>query len=375
MGRHRQIRHGIRPVRHRRQPSRRLLRRSRSRERPSHVEAAHARSPPPPWLETPPHHHRRQLGRRRRGPHRLYPEWTDLQIHLDETAPSTSTAPSLTSTSMSLYAGHSSAPPPCPRCASSFREPPKRSSHLMVARLRGRRATATAAIATSTLPPDELRCGDPLRLRSSTALPNTTACPPPTSAPTALFFGVYHTADDNYDWFARFADPTFAYTQQQARIFRPGPPSTKKRRRHPPLRPRGIRRRNWLTPTTPATTANLNLKLDFNSAFTSANLFATAARTVHQRQVTSPADTASLNCASSQSNPAAHPRRPASPPHRHSIYAPGEFTGYEAIVIPGVNEAIDAADALAPRPNSQPAHALQPPPSLPGRPINHIHRH
>jgi len=30
---------------------------------------------------------------------------------------------------------------------------------------------------------------------------------------------------------------------------------------------------------------------------------------------------------------------------RHTIYAPGEFTGYAAVVIPGVNESIDAKDA------------------------------
>ena len=29
---------------------------------------------------------------------------------------------------------------------------------------------------------------------------------------------------------------------------------------------------------------------------------------------------------------------------RHAIYAPGEYTGYAAVVIPGVNEAIDAGD-------------------------------
>jgi len=28
--------------------------------------------------------------------------------------------------------------------------------------------------------------------------------------------------------------------------------------------------------------------------------------------------------------------------YKHSIYAPGEYTGYAAVVIPGVNEAIDA---------------------------------
>jgi len=30
--------------------------------------------------------------------------------------------------------------------------------------------------------------------------------------------------------------------------------------------------------------------------------------------------------------------------YHHSIYAPGEYTGYAAVVIPGVNEAIDRGD-------------------------------
>ena len=36
---------------------------------------------------------------------------------------------------------------------------------------------------------------------------------------------------------------------------------------------------------------------------------------------------------------------PKRPWFRHTIYAPGEFTGYAAVVIPGVNEGIDAEDA------------------------------
>ena len=31
--------------------------------------------------------------------------------------------------------------------------------------------------------------------------------------------------------------------------------------------------------------------------------------------------------------------------YKHTIYAPGEFTGYAAVVIPGVTEGIDAQDA------------------------------
>jgi N-acetylated-alpha-linked acidic dipeptidase len=30
---------------------------------------------------------------------------------------------------------------------------------------------------------------------------------------------------------------------------------------------------------------------------------------------------------------------------RHVIYAPGEYTGYAAVVIPGVNEALDKGDS------------------------------
>jgi len=40
-------------------------------------------------------------------------------------------------------------------------------------------------------------------------------------------------------------------------------------------------------------------------------------------------------------NPQGLPNRPW---YRHEIYAPGEYTGYAAVVIPGVNEAIDAHD-------------------------------
>ena len=35
---------------------------------------------------------------------------------------------------------------------------------------------------------------------------------------------------------------------------------------------------------------------------------------------------------------------PHRPWFRHLIYAPGEYTGYAAVVIPGVNEALDKGD-------------------------------
>jgi N-acetylated-alpha-linked acidic dipeptidase len=36
---------------------------------------------------------------------------------------------------------------------------------------------------------------------------------------------------------------------------------------------------------------------------------------------------------------------PNRPWYRHTISAPGEFTGYAAVVLPGVNEGLDARDA------------------------------
>ena len=36
---------------------------------------------------------------------------------------------------------------------------------------------------------------------------------------------------------------------------------------------------------------------------------------------------------------------PHRPWFRHAIYAPGEYTGYAAVVIPGVNEALEKGDS------------------------------
>jgi N-acetylated-alpha-linked acidic dipeptidase len=160
-------------------------------------------------------------------------------------------------------------------------------------------------------------------------------------------FSVYHSVFDNYDWFTRFADPTFAYTQQQARFF-------------------GLEIlhmadadvlpfnyavyaqeiRSYLDQARNRATAR-EMKLDFTAAISAADQFAAAADIVHQHQLAPPQDTTAMERALTGTEralllPQGLPRRPW---YRHSIYAPGEFTGYEAVVIPGVNEAIDAVDA------------------------------
>jgi N-acetylated-alpha-linked acidic dipeptidase len=159
-------------------------------------------------------------------------------------------------------------------------------------------------------------------------------------------FSVYHTVYDNYDWFIRFADPDFAYTQQQARFFGleilhmadadvlPFDYEVYAHEIH-----------GYLDQARSRSMA-AGLKLDFTSAMSAADQFASAARAVRTRQLTPPKDTAALDRSLASVEralliPAGLPHRPW---YRHSIYAPGEFTGYEAVMIPGVNEAIDAAN-------------------------------
>jgi N-acetylated-alpha-linked acidic dipeptidase len=160
-------------------------------------------------------------------------------------------------------------------------------------------------------------------------------------------YGVYHSTFDDYTWFTKFADPTFVYEQQQARVF-------------------GLEVLHMADADVlpydydlygkevvsyveaaehRATTAGL--KLDFSAALAAAHRFAAAGTAVHVKQEHPPADATALNTALRAAeeallNPAGLPKRPW---FKHTIYAPGEFTGYAAVVIPGVNEAIDVPDA------------------------------
>jgi N-acetylated-alpha-linked acidic dipeptidase len=160
-------------------------------------------------------------------------------------------------------------------------------------------------------------------------------------------FSVYHSVYDNFDWFVRFADPTFAYLQQQARFLGLEIIHMADSDVLPydyPAYAQAIHR--YLVDASTHATAE-GLKLDFSPAFAADARFAATAQSIHALQLAPPKDAANLDRALTSAEralliPAGLPRRPW---YRHSIYAPGEFTGYEAVVIPGVNEAIDASDA------------------------------
>jgi N-acetylated-alpha-linked acidic dipeptidase len=159
-------------------------------------------------------------------------------------------------------------------------------------------------------------------------------------------FGVYHTVYDNYGWFTRFADPGFLYTQQQARVLGMEvlhmadadvlPLDDKEY---------GQEIRSYLEQAR-SRAIGRGMTLDFGAALAAAERFEMAGAAMLARQTGAAADR-SLDGALVAAEralllPGGLPRRPW---YRHSVYAPGEFTGYAAVVIPGVNEAIDAKDA------------------------------
>ena len=170
-------------------------------------------------------------------------------------------------------------------------------------------------------------------------------------------YGVYHSVFDNYNWFIKFADPTFVYEQQQARVFGleilhmadtdviPYDYDLYGKEiigylEDAHKRSTGGKSRTAPEPTTP-------LDLDFTAALAAAHRFAAAGAAIRTLQSTPPANATDLNkslrdAETALLNPDGLPRRTW---YKHLIYSPGEFTGYTAVVIPGVNEAIDAADA------------------------------
>ena len=161
-------------------------------------------------------------------------------------------------------------------------------------------------------------------------------------------YGVYHSAFDNFAWFTMNADPHFVYLQEMARIF--GLEAL--RMTDTDVLPYDYANyareiSSYLdTAKRKATDAKLG-SIDFAPAQAAANRFATAAQKMRGRQAAPAGDAARLNLALRQAeaalvSPAGLPNRPW---YRHTIYAPGEYTGYAAVVIPGVNEAIDAKDA------------------------------
>jgi N-acetylated-alpha-linked acidic dipeptidase len=160
-------------------------------------------------------------------------------------------------------------------------------------------------------------------------------------------YGVYHSVFDNYAWYIQNADPKFEYLQEMARVF--GLEAL--RMADADVLPYDYvayaREISSYIESAKHRAGEQGLTLDFTAAQAAAARFSAAADHVHGLQLAASGDLAKLNVALRQAetdliSEAGLPNRPW---FRHTVFAPGEYTGYAAVVIPGVNEAIDSKDS------------------------------
>jgi N-acetylated-alpha-linked acidic dipeptidase len=160
-------------------------------------------------------------------------------------------------------------------------------------------------------------------------------------------YGVYHSVFDNYAWYTLNADPGFVYLQEMSRIF--GLEALRMADADVlPYDYVGYSREIAAYIEAAKRKARGDwVSLDFSAAEAAAARFSSAAQQVRKQQIAASGDLVRLNFALRQTESAllSNAGLPNRPWYRHTVYAPGEFTGYSAVVIPGVNEALDARDS------------------------------
>jgi len=171
---------------------------------------------------------------------------------------------------------------------------------------------------------------------------------PSTDVSSTGSYGVYHSVFDNFNWFKKFGDPDFTYEQEMARVY--GIEAI--RMADADVLPYDYEEyAKEITAYIEAAKKKAEKDFgsqspDFKQALDAAHHFEQAAAKVLEREKNPPKDPANLNQALRQAEralliPDGLPNRPW---FHHAIYAPGQYTGYAAVVIPGVNEAIDRHD-------------------------------
>ena len=174
-------------------------------------------------------------------------------------------------------------------------------------------------------------------------------------------YGVYHSVFDNYAWYTQNADPKFLYLQEMARVFglealrmsdadvlpydyvayaREITAYINEARRKAGVPSDRSSSQGWKD-------SDLGIgSLDFAAAQSAAARLTAAAERAHGLQAAASGDLVRLNLALRQAETAllSEAGLPNRPWYRHTIFAPGELTGYSAQALPGVNEALDAKD-------------------------------
>jgi N-acetylated-alpha-linked acidic dipeptidase len=161
-------------------------------------------------------------------------------------------------------------------------------------------------------------------------------------------YGVYHSVFDNFSWFKKFGDPDFSYEQQMARIYG----LEVLRMANADVLPYDYEEYGkeigmYIDAARKKAEAKFAGRVpDFRMASDAARNLSRAGAAVAQKQKSAISDLAALNRTLRDAEralliPEGLPNRPW---YHHAIYAPGVYTGYAAVVIPGVNEAIDAVN-------------------------------
>ncbi len=171
---------------------------------------------------------------------------------------------------------------------------------------------------------------------------------PSTDITSSGDYGVYHSAFDDFTWFKKFGDPDFRYEQQMARIYG----LEVLRMSSADVLPYdyedyGREILVYLDAAKNKSKDRFGDKApDFSPALEGARHLEEAGAKILQKQRKFPAAPDRLNAKLRDAEralliPEGLPNRPW---FHHAIYAPGQYTGYAAVVIPGVNEAIDRGD-------------------------------
>jgi N-acetylated-alpha-linked acidic dipeptidase len=164
-------------------------------------------------------------------------------------------------------------------------------------------------------------------------------------------YGVYHSTFDDLQWFQKFADPNFLYEQQMARVFG----IEVLRMADADVLPHDYESYGKeITAYLEALQKRCNTVFgkqspDFSASLAAAHRLANAGHALLASQTSPPAadqSRAKLNhgLMAAERQLLVAEGLPGRPWFRHIIYAPGEFTGYAAVVVPSVTEAVDKGD-------------------------------
>ncbi|HEY6768928.1 MAG TPA: M28 family metallopeptidase [Candidatus Sulfotelmatobacter sp.] len=162
-------------------------------------------------------------------------------------------------------------------------------------------------------------------------------------------YGVYHSTFDDFAWFKKFGDPDFTYEQQMARVFG----LEELRMADADVLPfdyeeYGKEIMAYLDAAKKRAAGKFDGHgPDFKPVTEAAKRFRDAGAKIVAKQRSMPRDAARLNQTLIGTERAllVSDGLPHRPWYKHAIYAPGEYTGYAAVVIPGVNEGLDKVDA------------------------------